>query len=117
LGFGERLISLAKRAIKDALTHNCRCQLEIPNWSSMVTSLIEVVLVHNLGFRPTGILREAYSNYLNMVYADAEAGLKYEDVSKLKVDELFNWLDAWRFMERCGFANAGHDDGAGGDDE
>ncbi len=117
LGFGERLTSLAKRAIKDALTHNYGCELETPNWSSMVTSAIEVVYTHNFGFRPTGILREAYSSYLNMVYADAEAGLNHEDVSALKVNELFSWLKAWEFMERCGFANADHDDGSGAEDE
>jgi hypothetical protein len=59
----------------------------------------------------TGILREAYSAYLNMVYADAEAGLNDEDVSMLKVNELFNWFKAWEFMERCGFAKADYDDG------
>jgi N-acetylglutamate synthase-like GNAT family acetyltransferase len=48
-----------------------------------------------------------------MVYADAEAGLNHEDVSMLKVNELFNWLNAWEFMERCGFANADHDDVSG----
>jgi hypothetical protein len=117
LGFGERLTSLAKCAIKDALTHNFACEVETPNWSSMVTSAIEVAVTHNFGFRPTGILREAYSSYLNMVYADAAAGLNREDVSVLKVNELFNWLNAWEFMERCGFANADDDDDSIGEDE
>ncbi len=56
-------------------------------------------------------------SYLNMVYADAEAVLSHEDVSVLKVNELFNWFKAWEFMERCGFADADDDDGSGGDDE
>ena len=103
LGFGNRILSIAKRVIKDGLTHNFSCELEMPLWRAMVTSSIEVVYTHNFGFRPTGILREAYSNYLNMVYADKDAGLFDEDVSMLKINEVFNWLNAWEFMERCGF--------------
>jgi hypothetical protein len=117
LGFAERLTSLAKRAIKDALTHDYDCELEIPDWRSMVVTPIEVVFTHNFGFRPTGILREAYSSYLNTIYADAEAGLNDQDVSTLKVNELFSWLNAWEFMERCGFADADHNGGSDNEDE
>ncbi|WP_028351431.1 hypothetical protein [Bradyrhizobium murdochi] len=57
----------------------------------MVISMIEVVFTHNFAFRPTGIVREAYSNYLNMLYADENAGLCDEDISVLKVNELYSW--------------------------
>lgn len=109
LGFDSRLFSLAKRAIKDGLTHDYRCELESAVWSAMVVSSIEVVFTHNFAFRPTGILREAYSNYLNMIYADEEAGLCVEDISALKVNQLYSWFNAWEFMERCGFTE-GHED-------
>jgi hypothetical protein len=103
LGFGNRILSIAKRVIKDGLTHDTSCELEMPLWRAMVTSSNEVVYSHNFGFRPTGILRESYSSYLNMVYADKDAGLFDADVSLLKINEVFNWLNAWEFMERCGF--------------
>jgi len=83
----------------------------------MVKASMEVVFTHNFGFRSTGILREAYSGYLNMVYADAEAGLNGDDVSVLKVNEHCNWLNAWTFMERCGFTDGDQDDESGGEDE
>jgi hypothetical protein len=110
LGFGNRLASIAKRVIKDGLTHDYECELEFPLWGAMVTSSIEVVFTHNFGFRPTGILREAFSSYLNMIYADAEADLWDEDVSPLKINELFNWFRAWEFMERCGFGDPENDE-------
>lgn len=50
--------------------------------------MIEVVYTHNFGFRPTGMFREAHSNYRSMIYADAEAGLYDEDVSMLKINGL-----------------------------
>ena len=109
LGFISRLTSLAKRAIKDGLTHDTRCELELPNWSSIVTSVVEVVATHNFGFRPTGVMREAYISYLNQIYAREANGLRLEDVSILKVNEIANWLRAWQFMEGCGFASSNSD--------
>jgi hypothetical protein len=108
LGFDGRLTALAKRAIKDCLTHDYDCELELPLWSAMVVSSQEVVFTHNFGFRPTGMLREAYVSYLNLIYARQAKGNNDEDVSTLKVNELSNWLRAWQFMEMCGFA-AGND--------
>lgn len=110
LGFSGRLTSIAKRVIKDTLVHDYDSEIELPLWSTMVTSSIEVATTHNFGFRPTGILREAFSSYLNVAYADEDAGLFDEDVSKLKINELFNWMSAWMFMERCGFVDGDKDD-------
>ncbi|WP_407168504.1 hypothetical protein [Bradyrhizobium sp. ORS 111] len=111
MGFGSRLFALAKRTIKDGLTHDYDCELESAVWSAMVVSMIEVVFTHNFAFRPTGIFREAYSNYLNMLYADENAGLCDEDISVLKVNELYSWFNAWQFMERCGFTEPDHKNG------
>lgn len=110
LGFSDRLASIAKRVIKDSLTHDYESELEFPLWSSMVTSFVEVVATHNFGFRPTGILREAFSGYLNMIYADEAAGLCDEDISRLKINELFSWFKAWQFMEQFGFGDAESND-------
>jgi hypothetical protein len=107
LGFDSRLIEIAKRAVTDCLTHDNPCELETPCWSSMVTSLLEVVYTHNLAFRPTGMMREAYTSHINSIYARKASGCDDgEDVSKLKVNEIMNWLGAWTFMEACGFADA-----------
>lgn len=110
LGFYGRLLSIAQRAIKDCLTDNYGCDLETPFWSAMVVSMQEVVFTHNFGFRPTGVMREAYVSYLNSIYARNTAGISEEDVSKLKVNEIANWLRAWMFMEMCGLANSSGDD-------
>lgn len=104
LGFDGRLISIARRTIKDCLTENYHCELETPIWSAMVVSMQEVAHTHNLGFRPTGVMREAYVSYLNSIYSSNAAGRSTEDVSKLKINEIANWFRVWTFMEMCGLA-------------
>gem|GEM_PF-979714 len=104
LGFHGRLLRLARRAVKDCLTHNYDCELEMPNWNAMVVSAQEVVFTHNFAFRPTGVFREAYTYYLNRAYAMEAQGGIVEDHSVLKINEITNWLGAWRFMEMCGFS-------------
>lgn len=89
-------------------------EAETPYWGAIVTESQEVVFTHNFGFRPTGIMREAYVAYLNDLYAREAEGNGYgEDVSLLKINEINSWMGAWTFMERCGF-RAGE---ASGDDE
>lgn len=105
MAFDGRVIRLAKRAVEDCLEHGQKCQLEVPYWGTMVTSMQEVVMTHNFAFHPTGILREAYVSYLNDVYRLNAAGRSDEDVSRLKVNEITNWLGAWQFMEACGFVS------------
>ncbi|MGX9181820.1 hypothetical protein [Mesorhizobium sp. BHbdii] len=104
LAFDGRLIRLAQHALKDCLTNNYEGEVETPYWGAMVTSVQEVVITHNFAFRPTGMMREAFVGYLNGVYAcNALGKCSGEDVSKLKIEEVNNWLRAWMFMERCGF--------------
>jgi hypothetical protein len=82
----------------------------------MVKSLVEVVLTHNLGFHPIGLLREAYVSHINTMYA-VDGG---EDLSMLKIGEVTNLLSAWTFMEGCDFTGAAHQedpDSAGEDEE
>jgi hypothetical protein len=85
---------------------NCESELENPLWSEMVTTLIEVVFTHHLGFHPTGLLREAYVSVLNASYRSENS----EDMSPLKIKEITNWLRAWTFMEGCGFTSMEDDD-------
>jgi hypothetical protein len=102
--FDGRLIRLAQRALNDCLTHDYHGEVETPLWSGIVTESQEVVFTHNFAFRPTGMVREAYVSYLNDLYARDAAGIGWgEDVSKLKINEINNWLRAWEFMEGCGF--------------
>lgn len=110
--FDGRLIRLAQRVAKDGLSHGGHGEVELPLWSRVVTSVTEVAISHNFAFRPTGMMREAYVSYLNGIYARNAAGTGYEeDVSKLKVNEISNWLRAWMFMEGCGFQAGEADDG------
>ncbi|MBR1335330.1 hypothetical protein JQ579_21880 [Bradyrhizobium ottawaense] len=104
-GFDSRLTALAKRVIKDCLEHDTKSELELPLWSAMVVSLLEVVTTHNFAFRPTGMLREAYVSQLNALYAREARSGSAEDISILKINEITNWLRAWQFMEMCGFTN------------
>jgi hypothetical protein len=75
----------------------------------MVTSSIEVVFTHNFGFRPTGVMRDAYVSYLTSIYDHNEKGGD-EDVFALKLLEISNWLRAWEFMQMRGFAGSDDDD-------
>ncbi len=104
MAFVERLVSIAQRTVRDCLTNSYSCHLELPLWSAMVASMIEVVFTDNFGFQPTGVMRDAYVSYLTSVYDDNEKGGD-EDVFPLKVSEITNWLRAWEFMEECGFAD------------
>jgi hypothetical protein len=102
--FDGRLIRLAQRVVSDGLTHGAHGEVEVPLWSAVVNSVREVAISHNFAFRPTGMMREAYVSYLNGIYARNASETGYEkDVSKLKVEEISNWLRAWTFMEMCGF--------------
>jgi hypothetical protein len=104
LAFDGRLIRLAQRAIKDCLTNAYRAEVETPYWGAIVTNSQEVVFTHNFAFRPTGMMREAYVGYINDRYAREAAGQgSGDDVSMLKIKEINNWMNAWMFMERCGF--------------
>ncbi len=112
-GFDGRLVSIAQRALFDCLPVEGGTELDFPSWNSMIKEGIEVVYTHNLGFRPTGLLREAYVSYLTDIYRYNELFPKYAtDVSKLKVREITNWLRAWVFMEMCGFAKTDEADEA-----
>lgn len=104
--FDGRLLRLAKKAISNCLQHDQRCELETTIWAAMVQSSQEVVFTHNFGFRPTGIVREAYVSYLNQIYERNAIG-DDEDVSLIKIHEVKNWLRAWMFMEMCGFKRGG----------
>lgn len=109
--FNGRLIRLAQRVVNDGLTHGSRGEVETPLWSAIVTSSTEVASSHNFAFRPTGMMREAYVSYLNGIYARNAAGTgSEEDVSKLKIEEISNWMRAWMFMEMCGFRAGEADD-------
>lgn len=103
-GFHGRLIRIAQKAVKECLTHEHQCEVELPLWSYMTTSFIETVSTHNFAFRPTGLLREAYVSHLNNIYLNNLESTEYqEDVSILKVNEINNWFRAWEFMSACGF--------------
>jgi hypothetical protein len=50
------------------------------------------------------MLHAAYVTHLNGLYAREAAGKgSGDDRSMLKINEINNWLNAWRFMEGCGF--------------
>lgn len=116
MGFLGRLLNIAKRTVDGGLPNNIESELETPLWSGMVKSSIETVFTENFGFRPTGILRKAYVSYLNSIYASKD-GAEIEDVSTLKIEEVFNWFRAWEFMEMCGFVDGESSEEHIGDDD
>jgi hypothetical protein len=119
LAFDGRLIRLVQRAVKECLTGNFSTEIETVSWGHVVTETQEVVHSHNFGFRPTGMMREAYVGYLNDLYVRKAEGKDWgEDVSILKINEINNWFGAWIFMERCGFKETEtFDDDKADDDE
>lgn len=109
MAFDGRVIGIAQRAVRDCLTHTSRGEVETPYWGAIVGSFIEVVATHNFGFRPTGMLREAYTSYINQRFAIEAAGGWGDDLSVLKINHVNSWFQAWEFMRMCGFASSGSD--------
>lgn len=111
LGFDSRLFDVGRRAFEETVGPITPTEFETPLWYGLVRSPSELVHSHNVGFRPTGIFREAFASYVQATYmrneavaARAEAGEErgddYEiDVPTLRIDFLHNWFRAWEFME------------------
>lgn len=110
MGFDGRLLSIAERALQACLPLDTDHEFETPYWGAMVTNLQEVVFTHNFAFRPVGLLREAYVDYLGEIYARNVDSEFPEDVSVVPANEIFNWLRAWEFMRMCGFGYPGDSD-------
>jgi hypothetical protein len=103
-GFVGRLLRLAKQSIAECIDPEHRTLLEVPLWRSMVTSMMETVFADHIGFRPTGMFREAYVEHLAATrrYNTAVPAMAV-DLERLQIDDISNWLRAWEFMESCGF--------------
>ncbi|MCR8931124.1 MULTISPECIES: hypothetical protein [unclassified Pseudomonas] len=98
-GFNSRLIKLAMRTQEECLGTPACTEINNRDWNTLVHEFEEVVQTHNIAFHATGILREAYTGYLEQIYRfDKESEYK-EDISKFKAVEISNWLRAWLFME------------------
>jgi hypothetical protein len=70
----------------------------------MVTPMVETVFADHIGFWPTGMFRDAYVEHLAATRRYNEAFPdRAIDVERLQVDDITNWLQAWVFMEACGF--------------
>lgn len=110
-GFKGRLFNAARRAFTETVGAIVPTEAETPLWYGLVTSPTELVQNDKVGFRPTGIFREAYASYMESTYlrndevaARAAAGRErdndYEiDVPTLRLNFLHAWLRAWTFME------------------
>lgn len=104
LGFDGRLSRTAKRAIEDCIEAKYSSELEFPYWGAMVTEMVETVFADQIGFRPTGMFRDAYVEHLTATRRYNEAFPDHAiDLERLQVDDITNWSRAWIFMEACGF--------------
>jgi hypothetical protein len=104
LGFNGRLSRIAKRAVRDCIDATHSSWLEFPYWGGMVTQMVETVFADHIGFRPTGMFRDAYVGQLAATRRfNAAFPSSALDVERLQVDDIVNWLRAWQFMEACGF--------------
>ena len=109
LGFDGRIIRVAKQTIADCLEPNYNVHLELPYWGGMVKEMVETVFAEHFGFRPTGMLREAYVESLAATRRyNSQHPAHAIDVERIQIDDIVNWLQAWVFMEACGFV-AGED--------
>lgn len=102
LGFDGRLSDVGKRALRQAITNPIETEMEFPTWEGIVSTPGEVVYTHNIGFRPTGLFREAYVAYLDELYREIAAGADL-DAPTLRINAISSWFRAWEFMEECGW--------------
>ncbi|GBQ80186.1 hypothetical protein AA13595_0262 [Gluconacetobacter johannae DSM 13595] len=101
-GFHERLVDVGQRALREGIKTPIETEVCTPLWSAIVTSVGEVVYTHNVGFRPTGLFREAYVSYLDEMYRGIAHGSGL-DAPALRIEAISNWYTAWEFMEACGY--------------
>lgn len=104
LGFDGRIIAIAQQAIADCIEADYSTHLECPFWGAMVKQMVETVFADHIGFRPTGMFRDAYVEHLAAIRRyNAQFPQYAYDVERLQVDDIVNWFRAWTFMECCGF--------------
>lgn len=101
-GFDGRLSDVGKRALHQAITDPISVEMEFPAWEGIVSAPGEVVYAHNIGFRPTGLFREAYVAYIDELYRKIATGADL-DAPTLRIDAISSWFRAWEFMEECGW--------------
>lgn len=99
-GFNSRLVKIATRIQNECLKNSAHTELNNRDWSSLVHEFEEVVQTHNIAFHATGLLREAYTGYLDQIYKFDKESEYEEDISDFKAIELTNWFRAWLFMEK-----------------
>ncbi|EPA95429.1 NERD domain-containing protein [Pseudomonas sp. G5(2012)] len=99
-GFNSRLIKIALRIHQECLDSPACTEISNRDWNTLVHEFEEVVQTHNIAFHATGLLREAYTGYLDQIYKFDKKSEYKEDISKFKAFELSNWFRAWLFMEK-----------------
>jgi hypothetical protein len=104
LGFDGRLSDVGDRALRQAITDPIETEMEFPTWEGIVSTPGEVVYTHNIGFRPSGLFREAYVAYLDELYREIAAGADL-DAPTLRIQAISSWFRAWEFMEECGWVD------------
>ncbi len=102
MGFDGRLSDVGRRGLRQAISNPIESEMEFPTWEGIVSTPGEVVYTHNIGFRPTGLFREAYVAYLDELYRVIADGADL-DAPTLRVDAISSWFRAWEFMEECGW--------------
>ena len=95
-------VKLVRREDFDLSSHNVK-------GSRLCHTLRKMVLAHNFGFHPTGILRDAYVSHLNNEYEKEKNGCSDVDLSVLKINEIYNWMGAWEFLQACGYTGETQD--------
>ena len=104
LGFDGRLSDVGMRALRQSITEPLETEMEFPTWAGIVSTPGEVVYTHNIGFRPTGLFREAYVAYLEELNQKIAAGADV-DAPMLRIEAISSWFRAWQFMEECGWVD------------
>ncbi len=106
LGFDGRLSNIARQTINESIETDFSLELEFPFWGGIVNEMVETVFSDNIGFRPTGMFREAYVEHLMAIHRYNQRNPDCTiDVERLQIDDITNWFRAWQFMEACGFVD------------
>lgn len=111
--FQGRLI----RAVRDQFalcflnrTARLRCEIGLPNWYGLKTSVVDAVTTHNLNAYTTGLLRRIYLEYIQYIYKKGVDEIYFsDDLPKYSYKTLKHFLAVWEIFRGLGFDGSGEE--------
>ncbi|MFN9620353.1 MAG: hypothetical protein ACK55X_11640 [Synechococcaceae cyanobacterium] len=100
----------AIRAVKDEFDKcflnrhgkSVRCEISLPDWYGVKTSMISSVFTHNLDIFQTGLLRDIYSRYVSHMFEMKEGLYYHDDLPMYSYGTLRAFLPVWEILRGLG---------------